>query len=271
MSALAHAAEPCPNCGESLPAKARFCPSCGAPTDAGSTVRAEVPPEETGAVPVSFERVEPRMYGVSPPRLLLGLATVTLVLALVLFATGHWPYGLIVLGVAALLLAAFLEAVRRRPDSKLTRASLEARERARSGIETLRARQQAAAEARRIQNALFLIESDRRTALHDLGAAAHRGDQEAETAARARLAELDEREAALRLQLDEALVEAGERIRKAQLPVQETMMVLPQEPTPPPDEGTPPTPAVVPEPYPPPDEADPPEPARIPEPEPREN
>ena len=36
---------------------------------------------------------------------------------------------------------------------------------------------------------------------------------------------------------------------------------LPAEPAPPPDEGTPPTPAPVPEPYPPPDEADLPAPA----------
>jgi hypothetical protein len=36
---------------------------------------------------------------------------------------------------------------------------------------------------------------------------------------------------------------------------------LPSEPVPPPDEGTPPTPAPVPEPYPPPDEADIPAPA----------
>jgi hypothetical protein len=36
---------------------------------------------------------------------------------------------------------------------------------------------------------------------------------------------------------------------------------LPAEPAPPPDEGTPPTPAPVPEPYPPPDEADIPAPA----------
>ena len=43
---------------------------------------------------------------------------------------------------------------------------------------------------------------------------------------------------------------------------------LPAEPGPPPDEGTPPTPAPIPEPYPPPDEGDPPQPARIPEPGP---
>ena len=46
------------------------------------------------------------------------------------------------------------------------------------------------------------------------------------------------------------------------------MVVLPPEPGPPPDEGTPPQPPVVPEPYPPPDEGDPPQPARVPEPSP---
>jgi hypothetical protein len=45
-------------------------------------------------------------------------------------------------------------------------------------------------------------------------------------------------------------------------------MVLPSEPYPPPDEATPPQPAIVPEPYPPPDEGTPPEPAPAPEPEP---
>ena len=42
------------------------------------------------------------------------------------------------------------------------------------------------------------------------------------------------------------------------------------EPGPPPDEGTPPTPAPVPEPYPPPDEATPPTPVIVPEPGPQE-
>jgi hypothetical protein len=45
---------------------------------------------------------------------------------------------------------------------------------------------------------------------------------------------------------------------------------LPPEPTPPPDEGTPPSPTVVPEPYPPPDEGDPPNQPLVPEPGPQE-
>jgi hypothetical protein len=268
MSASQVAADACPNCGVDLPRDARFCPACGAQVDAGSTVQAHLPPNETGPVPVSTQWSEPHWFGITPPQLLLAVAALAFVLAIVLFATGHWPFGLILLGVAALLLAAFLEAARRRPESGVTRASTDARERARSSWETLRARQNAAGEARRVQSALLLLESDRRTAFQELGAAVHARDPAAEANAQSRLAELDEHEVELRAQLDGALGEADERIRRARLPVQETMMVLPPEPYPPPDEATPPQPAQVPEPYPPPDEATPPEPAQIPEPTP---
>jgi hypothetical protein len=268
MSASPVAADTCPNCGVDLPPSARFCPACGVQVSAGSTVKAEVPADETGPVPVSMQRSEPHWFGVAPPDVLLAIAATSFVIAIILFATGHWPYGLILLGAAALLLAAFLEAARRRPEPGVTRATVDARERARSSWETLRARQVATVETRRIQSALLLLESDRRSALQELGVAAHAQDSTAEVAVRAQLRELDARETELRAQLDGTLGQAHERIRQARLPVQETMMVLPTEPSPPPDEGTPPQPAIVPEPYPPPDEATPPQPARIPEPGP---
>jgi hypothetical protein len=268
MSASPVAADTCPNCGADVPLQARFCPACGAQVSAGSTFQADAPINETDPVPVSLQRSEPHWFGIAPPHALLAIAAIAFVIAIVLFATGHWPYGLILLGAAALLLAAFLEAARRRPLSGVTRASVDARERARSSWETLRARQVATAEARRIQSALLMLESDRRSALQDLGAAAHAGDSTVEATVRARLAELDAHEAELRAQLDGTLGEADERIRKARFPVEDTMMVLPTEPGPPPGEATPPQPAVVPEPYPPPGEATPPQPARIPEPGP---
>jgi ABC-type multidrug transport system fused ATPase/permease subunit len=237
MSAYPVAAETCPNCATRLPATARFCPACGVQVDAGETVQEQVPPNETGQVPVSMQRSEPHWFGVAPPQLLLSVAVIAFVFAIVLFVIGHWPFGLILLGAAALLLAAFLEAARRRPQSAVTRASTDARERARSSWETLRVRQAAAAEVRRTQNALLLLESDRRSALHELGAAAHAGDATAEAAARTRLTELDERESGLRAQLDEALGEAHEKIRKARLPVQETQLVPPQQEATPQESG----------------------------------
>ncbi|HEX3226802.1 MAG TPA: zinc-ribbon domain-containing protein [Gaiellaceae bacterium] len=262
MSASPVDADSCANCGASLPQDARFCPACGVRVDVGETMREAVPPEETGPVPVSMQHVEPRWFGVTPPNLLLGVAATAVAVAAILFVTGHWPYGLILLGAGSLLFAAYLEAARRGPESPFARASVDARERARSSWETMRARQAAAAELRRIRTAIAGIEPERRTAFNDLGMAAYRGDTEAEADARARLEQLDAREAELRSELDRTHEDAGERIRLARLPVQETVMVVP------PDEGTPPQPAVVPEPYPPPDEGDPPEPARVPEPSP---
>jgi uncharacterized membrane protein len=232
----------------------------------------ELPPEETGPVPISFERSQPRWFGVTPPVLLLAVAAGLLVIAVVLFLVGHWPFGLIVLGLAVLLFAAFLEVARRRPTSPMTRASVDARERAGSMLETWRARAVATAEVRRIHSGLAVVEAERRTALLELGAAAHQADGVAEAGVRARLTELDEREAQLRGELDARLEHAGERIRKARLSVQDTMMVTPNqpnEPYPPPGEATPPQPAVVPEPYPPPDEGTPPTPAPVPEPSPQ--
>ena len=229
MSGSQAAADTCANCAAAVPPSARFCPACGAQIDAGATVPAHVPSDETGPVPVSVQRSEPRWFGVAPPQLLLALAVVAFVLSIILFATGHWPYGLMLVGAAALLLAAFLEAAWRRPDSNLTRASVDARERARSSWQTLRARQAAAAEVRRVQSALLLLDSERRSALQELGAAVHAGDAAAETPPRGRLAELDARETQLRAELDEALAAADEQIRRARLPVQETAIVPPTE------------------------------------------
>ena len=146
----------------------------------------------------------------------------------------------------------------------MTRKTADARERAGSILETWRARAVATAEVRRLHSGLAVLEAERRAALLELGAAAHRRDGIAEAGTRARLAELDEREAQLRDELDRRLAHAGERIRLARLSVEETMMVTPNqpnEPYPPPGEATPPEPAIVPEPYPPPDEGTPPVPA----------
>lgn len=268
MNASPAAADTCASCGAQLPADARFCPACGSRAAVGETARVELPPDETGPVPVTVQHAEAHWFGVTPPYLLLGLAGAAFVVAIVLFATGHWPFALIALGIGALLLAAWLETARRRPTSQLARGSVDARERARSTWETLRARQDAAAEYRRVQSELALLEPERDDALRDLGTAAYTHDAPAEAGARAKLAELDSRETGLRAALERAQADAEQRIHRARLPVQETVMVLPSEPSPPPGEATPPQPATVPEPYPPPDEGTPPQPAKVPEPGP---
>ena len=69
MSASAPVADSCPSCGGGLPGGARYCPECGVSVEdpVGTTLRVEVPPEETGPVPVAFSQAEPRWFGLTPP------------------------------------------------------------------------------------------------------------------------------------------------------------------------------------------------------------
>jgi hypothetical protein len=217
------------------------------------TRRVELPSEEVGPVPVSISHAEPRWFGVPPPLALLLLAVIAVAVGIVLFAAGSWPYGLILIGVAALLLAAFLEVARRRPDSRFTSAAATsagaARERAAAAVERLLARSSAAAEVHRVRNLQSVVEDDRRAAMLALGESVHRGDEAAADAAERRLHELDLIETELQASLAERMTSTEQRIRRSKLSVQETMVRVP-EPYPPPDEGTPPTPAPVPEPSP---------------------
>src|SRR5205814_5303508 len=98
---------------------------CGERTDAEDTRAMEVPPDETGPVPVSVSRTEARFYGVTPALGALVLAGASLALAVIFFVTGHWPIGLILLGVTVLLVLAFLETARRRPRGTASRSTAE--------------------------------------------------------------------------------------------------------------------------------------------------
>lgn len=226
---------------------------------ASDTRRVELPPDETGPVPVTVVHAQPRWFGVPPPLVLLGLAAFCFVLAIVLFAGGGWPVGLVLLGLSVLFGAAFLEIARRRPDSALTRASSGAADGARSWagarVELVRARTSALVEAQRVLGARAVIESERRAARLRLGEATASGDEEAATEARRRLEALERAEKGLDGRLEAGRALADERIRRVRLATQQTMVVAPRQPKP--------------EPYPPPDEGDPPVPAPVPEPSPQ--
>jgi hypothetical protein len=168
--------------------------------------------------------VEARWFGMPPPFLLLGLATALFAAAIALLAAAQWPFGLFLLGIAALIGAVFAETARRAPPGTILAAFLD------------RARTTAATQ--RVLAARSVLATERRQALLRLGEALHREDETAAADVRDRIAELD--------RADEEL--AG-RLRSVKLATDETMIQIP-EPYPPPDEGTPPTPAPVPEPSP---------------------
>jgi len=59
----------CENCGSALPDGSRFCPECGTRVGAGpgETAVEELPPDETGPVPVAYDTARPRYFGVFRP------------------------------------------------------------------------------------------------------------------------------------------------------------------------------------------------------------
>jgi len=245
----------CEHCGEKLPKASRYCPHCGRATAAGATKVQELPPDETGPVPVDYTHVEPHYYGVTPTRLAVALAGAAVVVAVVLLATGHWPFGLIVLGVAVLLGLVSVETGPVRARASVAADSVATRGRAARRVLGLR---------RELRHTAVV----RARLLFELGDAVYRGDEQATETARTRVAELDESVRQKEGEMEAVIAQAQDRLHRRRLEVQPTEMVeLPEEPSAP-GEQDPIGPAVIPEPYPPPDEGNPPQPAIIPEPSP---
>lgn len=260
MSASPIRENACPRCGEEPAPNARFCSSCGTPVGGP-------PPLETVAGPVVRGATERRRLGIPVRFVLLCLGFAWFGAAVGLFATGSWAWGIVLLVLAAVFLVALVAAVRGGNDVWLEQSSRFAAERrahVASAAEVWRTRLDTTVTRWRSRSRIDALDADRRPALQALGEAVWRGDAAAEGDARLRLVKLEEERRRVEDELAARLAGADERIRLARLPVQDTVMVTPNEPSapyPPPDEGDPPQPAQVPEPYPPPDEGTPPVPA----------
>lgn len=227
----------------------------------------ESPLVEAVPGPVAREQVEPHWFGVPARFVLLCLGCAAVGAAVGLFVASAWGWGVAALLVAFIAFAALREAVRQKghllPEQSLRLAS-NGRSQALTAAEVWRTRLETSLTSWRTRSRLDEVALARAPALQELGAAVRSGDRRAANEASKRLDELDEQERNLEADLELQLAQAKEKIRLARLPVQETVMVAPNGPNapyPPPDEGEPPTPAIVPEPYPPPDEGTPPVPA----------
>jgi hypothetical protein len=232
-----------------------------------STPADERPPAEFVPGPVARQHVERRLFGLPARYALLVLGCAAFGAAIGLFATGSSAWGVVALLLALIFFAALAEGVRQGrtfwPEQS-GRLAAEGRAQAATAAEVWRTRLETSVSRWRTQSRLDELDFERAPLLQALGRAVHDGDKAAEKSARRRLDELDEERRRVEQQLAERLSGAEERIRLARLPVQETLMVAPDASSPqypPPDEGNPPQPAIVPEPYPPPDEGTPPTPA----------
>jgi len=195
----------------------------------GDTARVEVPPHETGPVPVTVAHAAPHWFGLAPPTALFALAAVLLVVAVVLLVIGSWVAGLILLGLSLLFAAGFLEAGRRKPDAPIVTASVGAVDsaRARAGY-TARAfltRSSARREIARRRAEAMRLGGERDRLLRELGAAVYAGADD--SAERDAIAALDERIAGLEREASEIATQAQERVQAARLQVQPTEIRAP--------------------------------------------
>ena len=219
----------CANCSAPLPKGARFCAACGTAVQSGDTVRADVPPNETGPVPVTVTHATPHWFGLAPPTVLFALAIVLLVVAVALLVIGSWVAGLVLLGLALLFGAGFLEAGRRKPDAPIVTASVGAVDsaRARAGY-TARAfltRSSARREIVRRRGEAMRLQGERDRLLGQLGAAVYAGtDGEAEREA---IVALDDRIAGLEREASEIAASAQEQVQAARRQVQPTEIRTP--------------------------------------------
>lgn len=267
------AAASCDTCGSRLPKRSRFCPECGTRVGAGPSETAvqELPPEETGPVPVELSTAAPRFFGVTPPAAVLALAAASLALAIVLLVSGHVIVGGALVGVAAVWAFFFSGLARRLPEAPVSRFSSGAVDalRARAGfaLETVSAHSSARMELFRLRRELAELLAQRAECARVLGEAVYADDEEGSESARSRMAELDGLVAAKEEEMEQTAAGAMERIQRAHLQVQPTQIETPQPvPEPYPEPSPPPSPVPIPEPTPEPSE--PPGPAIVPEPSP---
>lgn len=267
------AAASCANCGSRLPKRSRFCPECGTRVGAGpvETAVQELPPNETGPLPVELSTAEPRFFGVTPPAALLALAAASLAIAIVLLVTSHVIVGGALLGVAVVLALFFAELARRLPETPAARLSSGAvgavRARAGFAMEALSAHSSARVELFRLRREHGELVAQRGESARILGESVYAGDEEGSDSARSRIAELDGLIAAKEEEMEQTATGAMDRIQRAQLQVQPTQIETP-EPMPEPYPEPSPAPQPVPVPEPSPEPSEPPGPTIVPEPGP---
>ena len=182
----------------------------------------ELPPDETGPVPVTHVEAEPQWYGISPRGGGAAVGVVAAGVGVVLLVVGSIVAGAILLAVGMLVLGLL---VRGPVASALSGPT----ERGRTALSTRLAAGRRLAALRR---ELDTIDRTREERLRTLGEAVYQGEDEAVDPLRTELEELDRRAAEIREGIERTVLEARERISSVQLETARTQAVQ-LEPEPP--------------------------------------
>jgi hypothetical protein len=193
-------------------------------------VRADVPAHEATPTPATVVETTPRWFGVTPPTVLFGVAAVALTLGVVLLVTGALIAGLLLLGLSLLLMAAFLEVARRKPDTIAVRRAMRAADsfRGRAGFaaQALRTRSTARRAITYRRAEAMRLDAERDRLLRSLGEAVLRGEDESEL--RGQIAALDARRAELESEAAAIARAAEQEVERASRAVQPTEVRPPE-------------------------------------------
>jgi hypothetical protein len=181
------------------------------------------PPAET---PPSWERAEPRYFGLTPHMLAAFLAAVLFGAGLVLLITGSLAIGLLLLLAALLLGALFAEQARRRRSSSLDRiaAATVDQTRALAGFTgaSVRAWTHAGREVARLRLEASRCARKRSQLQYAFGGAVYAGDDTEAERLRAEMQEADDRIAACIREAHEVVDRARTRTSREKLAVSQT-------------------------------------------------
>lgn len=199
--------------------------------DREETQAFELPPDETGAVPVSYKRAEAHYFGLAPHLLVLAIGALALGASLGFVVAGHVWLAIVLAAVGVLSVALFLEQARRRRESHLEIAVADGVDRVRavsafaasaasSWSRAGRAVAHARLEARR-------LERERARLRYELGTAVHRGEDSERLLSR--LHDLDERLEECARRARGAVDEASSRVARERLAAASTQIVRPDD------------------------------------------
>jgi hypothetical protein len=215
---VAHEVETCPHCGSTSPAGANFCPSCGHAL-AG----------EPGAV--ELVSPSPRLFGVLSPVTTFVLGCMLLLGALVAFAASSPIAAIVLLAMAVAVFVLFLGSAERDRSSRVARAALAGKARARGWTSfatgSAGAWAKASRELWRLRSQLRNLRQERQTTLVGLGDAAYREDEPSAASFRERLREIDAEIASLESSRTAALTRARDRVADERVAVHHTEVLPP--------------------------------------------
>jgi hypothetical protein len=177
---------------------------------------------------VTFECVEPRLFGVVPQRAAFLLGLTILVVAVFAFALGHPVLGAVLLVPAVGLLALAVEAARRfGRNDRASRAALRVREWSRFALASAAARSRASGDLLAARSELARLRAEFRRTQLELGGAAYREDAAETELLRARMRELEERARVVERGTHRAVGEAERQIGEERFAIQPTEIVPP--------------------------------------------